>query len=120
MAKKKTNLLTWVFVGVGLALVSNAIAKPTTPTPPSNGNNGNIDDQPIILPPQPTQYPIVFMKFNEDVKLLQRVLGFTGREVDGKIGPNTFKRIQAKLPGYPQSFVISDFAQLQRLINALK
>lgn len=118
MAKSKTSLLTWVLIGTGLALVVKAVG--STNTPQTATNNGM---QPIVLPPQPTMpntYPIVYMKFNEDAKLLQQALGFTGGAVDGVIGPNTLKKIQAKLPGYPQSFVIADYAQLQRLINAIK
>jgi hypothetical protein len=115
MAKSKTNLLTWVLVGVGLALVGNAIAKPTTPAPPSNGNNNTPNPLPLV-----NDFPIVYMKFSEAAKPIQIALGFTDRDVDGKIGPKTLAALKMYLPSFTERFKISNQSELQSVLNQIK
>jgi hypothetical protein len=73
--------------------------------------------QPTGSPSISSYYPIVYNKYNPDVKALQALLNVSQ---DGIIGPKTLAMIQMFNPGFTTSFRIDNPTQLQNLINMVK
>lgn len=84
---------------------------------------GGIKPPPILTNQVPVQqgngvYPITYMKFHPDVKLLQKALKVTQ---DGIIGPVTFKKITDMVGVFPtKDLKIESFQRLQQLIDLAK
>ncbi len=84
-----------------------------------------------LAPPAPaapaavaaSEYPVRYNTYNADVKELQKALGFTGKDVDGKAGNNTIKALNDTLgTNYPASvmFYVADKKALIDIISRVQ
>lgn len=117
-------VVAWVMIDKAAKKKEKDQQQPTTPTDTtsqsaaSSSNVGNTVGSNVVvntITGSTSNYPIKYMKFHEDAKLLQQALGFTGKNVDGKIGSITLGEWQ-KYKVVDSNFTINDRASLDYYI----
>ena len=84
---------------------------------PTDNSNSMVIPASAIPATKTYSYPVVYLKYHPDVKILQSVLGV---KADGIIGPMTLKAIQKYFPVYTSRLRFGTPSDLMTLISLIK